>query len=147
MGGLPGWAQALILASSALLAWQTIWKRGLLPVYRIAKVIERIGEEFKPNGGNSMRDKLDRIEEKVDVIEGRWLARANFLDEIAAKIDDHLSHEQWWQERDRVVGLLERQALLTAAVFEVLTQDGSPLAQQIANVLRNAIQQTHPPEG
>lgn len=142
---LPGWAQIIIAVAALLGAWQVIWKRGLLPLYTAARIWERVAEEFSPNGGNSMRDQIDKIRDTVTEIDRRWEERSGKLDLVAAKLDDHLARAQWWQERDRITSLLETQALTTAAVFEVLSRDGSPLAQQISRVLQNAIEQTNPP--
>lgn len=142
---LPGWAQIVIGVAALLGAWQVIWKRGLLPVYNAAQIWGRVAEEFHPNGGNSMRDQIDKIRDTVTEIDRRWEERSGKLDQVAARLDDHLTRAQWWQERDRITSLLETQALTTAAVFEVLSRDGSPLAQQISVVLRNAIEQTKPP--
>jgi phytoene/squalene synthetase len=59
-----------------IVAWQTIWKRFLVPLARFVKgviriadatpVLVQIAEEFRPNGGGTVRDVVDRIETKVD---------------------------------------------------------------------------------
>lgn len=46
--------------------------------------VSKVSREFKPNGGSSLRDAIDRIERKQDRIE--------------AKIDDHVT---WHLDRDK----------------------------------------------
>lgn len=36
---------------------------------RLVATIEEIAEEFKPNGGNSLRDQINRIHHRLDKIE------------------------------------------------------------------------------
>jgi hypothetical protein len=66
----------IIGIAAFIVAWQTIWKRFLVPLFmfgrgviRIADatpILVQIAEEFRPNGGGSVRDVVDRIETKVD---------------------------------------------------------------------------------
>lgn len=57
--------------------------------YRFAKRFEaslsEFGKEVKPNGGSSMRDAVNRIEEAVDRL-GR---RADTMDERLARVEAH----------------------------------------------------------
>ena len=67
------WWQTLITIAAAVTAVGVIWSKGVMPVYRFAKTVERhvdfVESQMTPNGGTSLRDAIHRIEERVNVIE------------------------------------------------------------------------------
>jgi hypothetical protein len=108
-----------------LVAWQTIWKRFLVPLARFVKgviriadatpILVQIAEEFRPNGGGTVRDTVDRIELKVD--------------EAARLVRD--ATESWTSDRDSVMRRLsaieERQKQIVSGVMAaVSTADTVP---------------------
>lgn len=101
--------------AALLIAYGVIWRKGLVPIYHFFQDVKRIAvatpilveiaEEFRPNGGNSLRDVVERIESKVDdavivaettktTLEDRW--------------EEHLTLPAWHQERDDVLSRLRR---------------------------------------
>jgi hypothetical protein len=102
-----------------IVAWQTIWKRFLVPLARFVKgviriadatpVLVQIAEEFRPNGGGTVRDVVDRIETKVD--------------DAARLVRD--ATESWASDREsvmrRLVVVEERQKQIVAGVTAALT--------------------------
>jgi hypothetical protein len=101
-----------------IVAWQTIWKRFLVPLARFVKgviriadatpVLVQIAEEFRPNGGGTVRDVVDRIETKVD--------------DAARLVRD--ATESWASDREsvmrRLVVVEERQKQIVAGVTAAL---------------------------
>jgi hypothetical protein len=108
----------IIGIAAFLVAWQTIWKRFLVPLFmfgrgviRIADatpILVQIAEEFRPNGGGSVRDVVDRIELKVD--------------DAARLVRD--ATESWASDREsvmrRLVVVEERQKQIVAGVTAAL---------------------------
>lgn len=65
--GIPA-VDVLVAVAAAITALGVIWKKGLRPIIRAAQrteealpVILSIAEEFKANGGSSLRDSIDTI--------------------------------------------------------------------------------------
>jgi hypothetical protein len=108
-----------------IVAWQTIWKRFLVPLARFVKgviriadatpVLVQIAEEFRPNGGGTVRDTVDRIETKVGAIEGK-------VDDAARLVRD--ATDSWASDRiavlDRLSLVEERQKQIVAGVVSAL---------------------------
>lgn len=140
----------LVAISVALAAWQVIWKRGIVPtwnfcarffraVIRIADatpVLIGIAEEFEPNGGNSLRDAVDRKADKADmqrieagVLEAIRIGNVNteHLLESGDRLHEHLQQVSWASERAGVLADLE---------LVKRTQDG--LIGGVAAALRGA---------
>jgi hypothetical protein len=67
------WWQLVITAAAVLTAVGVIWSKGVMPIYRFAKTVEKhvtfVETQMTPNGGSSLRDAIQRIEERVNVIE------------------------------------------------------------------------------
>lgn len=67
------WWQILITVAAVLTAVGVIWSKGVMPVYRFAKTVEKhvtfVETEMTSNGGSSLRDAITRIEQRVNVIE------------------------------------------------------------------------------
>jgi hypothetical protein len=67
------WWQTVITVAAVLTALGVIWKKGIMPIYRFAKTVEKhvsfVESQMTPNGGSSMRDAIQRIEERVNAIE------------------------------------------------------------------------------
>ena len=77
------WAAALVLAVTALAG-------GLMALYRLLtsslnKRLDDIGGQLRRNGGTSLRDAVDRIEEKQTEIQ-------TDVRELRTRVDDHI---QW----------------------------------------------------
>ena len=77
------WAAALVLALTAIAG-------GLMALYRLLtsslnKRLDDIGGQLRRNGGTSLRDAVDRIEEKQTEIQ-------TDVRELRTRVDDHI---QW----------------------------------------------------
>jgi hypothetical protein len=55
----------------------------LLGVWRISRYFARLEEQYKPNGGSSMRDAIDRIENRINKMD-RQISR------LSGKFDQHI---------------------------------------------------------
>ena len=76
---LPHWAAWPILAASLLVAYITLWRKGVVPLYRFVRrfltavidiaasvpVLAEIAREFRPDHGRSLRDVVDHMHEEV----------------------------------------------------------------------------------
>ncbi len=112
--------------AAMLVAWQTIWKRCLVPLGHavlninrlvetstalldVAPVLVEIADEFRPNGGSTLRDSVDRIEGKVD--DAATLVKA--------------ATDNWAGDRDAVMNRLavleDRQRSIITGVTGALT--------------------------
>lgn len=67
------WVDWPIVAAALLIAYLTLWRRGVMPLFRFARRFIRAAidiadtvpvllAEFRPNGGGSLRDAVDRLE-------------------------------------------------------------------------------------
>ena len=67
------WWQYLITAAAVVTAVGVLWKKVVLPVYKFAKKMEQhvtfVEMQMTANGGSSLRDAIQRIEQRVNVIE------------------------------------------------------------------------------
>jgi hypothetical protein len=65
--------QILGMVAAAVASLGVIHRGLLLPMYRWAKRIEKamgfVEEQMKPNSGSSLRDSLDRIENRLTLVE------------------------------------------------------------------------------
>lgn len=62
--------------ATVLVAYGVIYRKGIIPIYHFFQNVGRIAdstptligiaEEFKGNGGHSLRDTVDRIESKIE---------------------------------------------------------------------------------
>lgn len=82
------WTAGLVLAVTAIAA-------GLMALYRLLtsslnKRLDDIGQELRRNGGTSLRDAVDRIEEKQTEIQ-------TDVRELRTRVDDHI---QWHLDRE-----------------------------------------------
>jgi hypothetical protein len=61
------------MVAGAIVSIGIIHKAILYPVYkwarRLEKTMEFVEEQMKPNSGSSMRDSLDRIENRLTLVE------------------------------------------------------------------------------
>ena len=55
----------------------------LLGVWRISRYFQRLEEQYKPNGGSSLRDAIDRIEKRINKMD-REISR------LSGKFDQHI---------------------------------------------------------
>jgi uncharacterized membrane protein len=82
------WAAALVLAVTAIAG-------GLMALYRLLtsslnKRLDDIGGQLRRNGGTSLRDAVDRIEEKQTEIQ-------TDVRDLRTRVDDHI---QWHLSKD-----------------------------------------------
>lgn len=67
------WWQWIITAAAVVTAVGVLWRKVVLPVYKFAKKMEQhvafVESQMTPNGGSSLRDAIQRIEHRVNVIE------------------------------------------------------------------------------
>lgn len=59
------WTEWVLWAAGFLVAVSTIWRLAVRPIARIINGIDRISAEFEANGGNSMKDQLNEIQNDV----------------------------------------------------------------------------------
>ena len=76
---LPHWAAWPILAASLLVAYITLWRKGVVPLYRFVRrfltavidiaasvpVLAEIAREFRPDHGRSLRDVVDHMHDEI----------------------------------------------------------------------------------
>ncbi len=82
LGSATSDAGFLVLAIAALVlagaAWMLVWRRGFqraeLRVGAVDMTLEAVAKQMVPNGGSSMRDAVDRIEQRVIAIDDRLTA-------------------------------------------------------------------------
>ena len=77
------WAAALVLAVTAIAG-------GLMALYRLLtasvnKRLDDIGGQLRRNGGTSLRDAVDRIEEKQTEIQ-------QDVRDVRQRLDDHIAY-------------------------------------------------------
>lgn len=159
MGGLQLNHPFIVYPSAiagALITWQIIWKRGIIPVYHFLRktitLIDRITDEFTPNGGDSLRDRVDSKADKADVkriedgvLEAIRIGTDN--QESLAEVHAHVEGFTWQAERHEVLTRLklveERQEVVRVAIMEALrpvaTADGAfgSLIQQVITALEH----------
>lgn len=67
------WWQWIITAAAVVTAVGVLWRKVVLPVYKFAKKMEQhvtfVESQMTANGGSSLRDAIQRIEQRVNVIE------------------------------------------------------------------------------
>jgi hypothetical protein len=67
------WWQTLITVAAVVTAVGVIWQKGILPIYKFAKKMDEhvafVEMQMTCNGGSSLRDAIQRIEERVNIIE------------------------------------------------------------------------------
>lgn len=139
-------AVAAFVAIAALVgAWQIIWKKGLKPTAKfihninelvdtsrdllaVTPVLVDIAQEFKTNGGSSLRDVVNSIETKVD--------NAKIAVDIA-----QIAIGTWASDRDtvfeRLANMEETQRQIITAVSSVLkstTTTDTAIAKVLSDV-------------
>ena len=82
------WAAALVLAVTAIAG-------GLMALYRLLtasvnKRLDDISSQLRRNGGTSLRDAVDRIEERTQVLH-------TDVRDLRERLDDHIT---WHLEKD-----------------------------------------------
>ena len=67
------WWQTIISVAAVVAAVGVIWRKGILPMYKFAKKMDEhvtfVEMQMTSNGGSSLRDAIQRIEERVNIIE------------------------------------------------------------------------------
>jgi len=110
----------LVAIAAGISALYVIWRKAIVPFFRgvarLIKGIDRIAdatpvllgiaEEFRPNGGHSLRDVVDSIERKQD----DWVHMAH---DTNSALTAHLEKVSWASERAEVFARL---ALMEASI-------------------------------
>ena len=83
------WAAAIVVAITAIAG-------GLVALYRLltgalSKRLDEVSSQLRRNGGSSLRDAVDRIEEKQALI-------LTDVRDLRVRVDDHIT---WHLEKDR----------------------------------------------
>jgi hypothetical protein len=83
------WAAAIVVAIAAIAG-------GLVALYRLltgalSKRLDEVSSQLRRNGGSSLRDAVDRIEEKQALI-------LTDVRDLRQRVDDHIT---WHLEKDR----------------------------------------------
>ena len=83
------WAAAIVVAITAIAG-------GLVALYRLltgalSKRLDEVSSQLRRNGGSSLRDAVDRIEEKQALI-------LTDVRDLRQRVDDHIT---WHLEKDR----------------------------------------------
>ncbi len=139
------WVTVPVALASMLIAYGVIWRKGLIPLGRFLRSINRIAdatptlviiaEEFRPNGGHSLRDTVDRIEAKVDSAVD---LAADTRSTVEQRLDAHLALRLWDSERDEVLGRVKaietRQAIIIEKVGAVLLDPGADLGPVVVAI-------------
>jgi hypothetical protein len=79
---LDAWATPVGKIAAILIGVGVIWRQGIRPAWRgvkaarhrfhdVATIAEAISAEFRPNGGSTLRDSIDRLERKTERMEGQ----------------------------------------------------------------------------
>ena len=161
MGGVPDPVAWLLILAATLGALYTIWKRGIVPLHRFAKSVERIAEatptliniaeEFNQDGGTTLRDTVDRIEGRGERLEQGMIEALRIANETTERLieqgdifHEHLSRPAWSDERADVLHRLEfveqRQERIVTNMIALLSTaaDQYPLAAIIATAITDA---------
>lgn len=77
---------ALILIAGGIKALPTIWQ-FVVAAGQAPLVIQNVAKEFSPNGGGSMRDAINRIENRVDEHDQKLVDLADLRDLMRASAD------------------------------------------------------------
>lgn len=74
---VPDWNDLVLAAAAFVVACGVLWRQFLRPALRFAartadaiETLSTIAEEFRPNHGNSLHDRLTRISDDVSIIRG-----------------------------------------------------------------------------
>lgn len=150
MDGVPDPAAWLILVAAVLTAAITIWRKGILPLWRLASrlsadiqriaeatpVLVDIAEEFQPNGGSTLRDTVDRIEANGKRLEDGVLEAIRIGHENSARLGESGDTASVLARLDV---LERRQDRLIGGVLRLLTNSDAPLAKAAAQVIEEAV--------
>lgn len=153
MEGVPDPIAWLIVAAAGVTAALTIWRKVIIPFAKLVGAINRIAdatpvlidiaEEFRPNGGSSLRDTVDRIE--TGMVEAVKIGHDNTERLILSgdQMHEHLRRVAWADERAEIIARLslmeDRQARLIDGVLSLLATAESPLAVAAARVIEEAV--------
>lgn len=106
-GGVVIVASGFLVLSAAL---RLIWKKIIVPLARIDGAVPtliKIADEFKEDGGNSLRNCINKIqdqqgviEKRIDVIDGKIEDLEKTSERVDRYIDSYLSNRQNLGPRD-----------------------------------------------
>lgn len=81
---LDGLASPVGKAAVVITSLGVLWRQALRPAWRAVKgvlaVVDAVHAEFRPNGGSTLRDAIDRLERKSERLESR-------VADIAAEVE------------------------------------------------------------
>lgn len=70
---MPSWGAWILGIAAVVTALGVIWKQLIFPAARVISraestlpVLEQIAREFSKNGGSTLKDQIDRIEDKLN---------------------------------------------------------------------------------
>ncbi len=112
------WADVLILTAAVVTALGVLWRKVLQPMGRGAQTVERIYAEFRPNGGGSMRDSVDRTEVEVASLRAE-------LETVRSKLAElHDYAHQWKHDQSGLIaGLTVRDEAITRRLDDLKAND------------------------
>ena len=157
----------IILLAGAIKALPTVWS-FVKAVGRAPIVLERIHEEFSPNGGGSMRDAIDR---QGDALAGVLEWQAEHAADDVARLADLAQHDaemteylhrrvhdllnaltpvvSWAPLHDRRLARIEEALRLSAEASEVVAADlveAKAVVEGVAEDLAHERDVLHPPD-
>ena len=107
---MPHWVQILSAVAVVLTAGGVIWHKAIKPGFKLAQransILDFVQYEMSPNGGNSLRDKVNRIAATQEVMQIKQAG-------IIVKVDD-LVRTQYEQtaalksQGDLIAGMAEK---------------------------------------
>jgi hypothetical protein len=92
--GLTQWFELVVAGVAAVGAMGLAWKKWLRPAYRrVSAVMALISAQLQPNGGSSVVDRLERIEQSQQ-LSLRHFRRLESKDRVHERRLDKLEHDQ-----------------------------------------------------
>lgn len=94
---MPTWAAAFLGMAAIITALGVIWKQFIFPAARIISraenmfpVLQQIAREFNKNGGSTLKDQLNRMEEQLDKISQGVFRAQETADRSEKLVVEHL---------------------------------------------------------
>ncbi len=141
----------IIKFGGALIAIGTIWRYVFVPakkfiqninktindISNIYPTLEKIALDFKPNGGNSLRDVVDRVDLRLAFLEQKYNALVEF-DDIGLFEMDKKGHCTWVSESwCKITGIKIEEAKIHGWVTSINHED----REKVFEEWKNAVEQ------
>jgi hypothetical protein len=129
------WVDGIVTGAAILTALGVIWRQAFRPVWRGLRRIEEavpillaITEQFEPNGGNSLRDTVDRIEARL--VDGKAQ-----MDSQGKKLDalHKYSHDARHERISQIEGLRKFDEAINRKV-DTLAAKLEPVPDQVTDI-------------